>query len=318
MFRKYFSIDNSYRQKEIDYWLERFPELETEDYIIQVKIDGANISLVFESDGTWSIVKRSGIVGPKENFYNIQFIVETKYMDVVDVLKKYAKETESTLNVYCEVFGTGIQKRINYGDGKFLLAYDMIINDVLLTPWEMEDMFSLLNIEDFLIPSFGIVKGLQEALDFNVEDVKSLVYPEGGDNIEGVVIKPYNKIYSISYGEDTPTTKIGNVFYLKKKGEKFGEVKPKRERKPVDDKLVELQEGFKDYITKNRLLSVFSKHGEISNPKQIGKYIKYVLNDAKEEFDKDYIDELQGLKKKELQYVYNVSKIVVEMLGGYL
>lgn len=318
MFRKYNSIENHYRDKEIQYWLERFPQLADEEYTIQEKIDGANISFVIEPDGTFNIAKRSDIIGPNEDFYNMNFIVFNKYTDVVMLMKNYAQTTNSSLNVYGEIFGTGIQKRINYGDGKRILFYDMIINERLLSPYEMEDFFSELNVDDMLIPSFDTIKGLQNALDFVIDDKVTLVYPDGGDIIEGIVIKPYYGTYNIPYGEETPTTKLGRPFYLKKKNEEFKESKSKREKVPVDERLESLRDSFREYVNENRVKSVFSKYGEIGSPKQIGEYIKHTLEDAKEEFEKDYIDEIEGLEKKELKHVYNVSKDVVRILNKYL
>lgn len=317
-FRKFPSIENSYRDKEICYWLDKFPELRDETYIITEKLDGSCISFVYEPDGTFHVAKRSGFVGSDENFYDIQRVVYNEYKDIMYVFKNFAQSTKSTLNVYGELFGKGIQKRINYGPEKYIRFFDVTVDDVMFSQREIEDFFSSLNIEDMLVPNFGTVKGLQAALDFNVEGVPTLINPDGGSFIEGVVIKPYEKMYMIPYGEDTPTTKLGNPFYLKKKSEKFNEVKPKREKKEVDEGIEVLRNSFKDYITENRVLSVFSKYGEIEHPKQIGDYIRLVLNDAKEEFEKDYSDDLYELDKNELKQVYNVSKNVLAILNKYL
>ena len=40
MFKKYHSIDNYYQKKNLDYWLERCPELATCEYVLQEKIHG--------------------------------------------------------------------------------------------------------------------------------------------------------------------------------------------------------------------------------------------------------------------------------------
>jgi Rnl2 family RNA ligase len=308
MFVKYPEIENSYRNKEVQYFLERYPEMEDTEYIIQEKIDGSCISLVFGPDGSFSLAKRSGVVGKDENFHNLQNVVKEKYMDVVAVLQTYAKDIKSTLNVYGELFGRGIQKRINYGNEKYIRLFDMRIEGMMLSPIQVEDIFSLLNIEDMLVPNFGIVKGIHRAFEFDVEDKTTLVYPEGGDFIEGVVIKP---IWSYS--------QLDRTYYFKKKSERFAEKSKRKERKdgkPVDDFLQDLQNSFKEYINENRVLSAFSKYGEIDKPDDLGKYIKIVLEDAKSDFLKD--NDVSGLSKDESKYVYNAGKDIVEILKKYL
>jgi Rnl2 family RNA ligase len=309
MFRKFPEIENHYRTKEVQYVLDKFPHMENEQYILQEKIDGSCISLVFDKDGKLTPAKRSGVIHENENFYDIWNVLHNLYSeDVIYLLSDYAKSIKSELNVYGELFGKGIQRRINYGNEKYIRFFDLRIDDVMMSPVEMEDIFSLLNIEDMLVPNFGVVKGLNKALEFDVEDKVTLVNPEGGDLIEGIVIKPYNGMFQVD----------GGIFYLKKKREKFKESKPKKERVPVDSKLEYLQNAFRDYITENRVLGIFSKYGEIEKPTQIGEYIKYVLEDSKSDFLKDYSDEMDDLDKKGMKYVYNVSKDVVKLLEKYL
>lgn len=318
MFHKYSSIENIWYQKEIDWWLEMFPHLKDAEYILTEKIDGCNTSIVIEPDGCYYLAGRSGIINPKENFYNFNFIVERKYIDVINTFIEYAIEWNSSLNIYGEFFGTGIQNRIAYSDGKHLLFFDIAINDRFLSPESMIEFLNNLNLSYMTIPDYGIVKGLDNALAFDVEDLESNICD---DFTEGIVIKPYKGAYFVPYSEDTPTTKLGRLFYLKKKGSKFKENSGKKKRinkKPIDERLKALNEAFREYFNKNRVLSVFSKHGEIQRKEQIGDYIKLILNDMREDFDKDYHDELQGWKKKELKYVYNISKDILKYLYDYL
>jgi Rnl2 family RNA ligase len=308
MFKSYPEIENHYRNKEIQYFLGRCPEMIDANYIIEEKIDGACVSFIFGSDGSFSLAKRSGIVEANENFYNMQETVKEKYMDVIEVFRSYAKDNSFVMNVYGEFFGRGIQKRINYGDGKYVRFFDVRIDGLMISPYDVEDLFSLLNAEDMLVPNFGVVKGLYEAFEFDVENRTTLVYPEGGDFIEGVVIKPY---------ESHPS--LNRTYYYKKKSERFAERskrREKKERKPVDSFLQDLHNSFREYVNENRVLSVFSKYGEIDDHKDIGKYIKLVLEDAKGDFLKDY--DVSALDKNELKYVYNVGKDIVEILRKYL
>ena len=59
--------------------------------------------------------------------------------------------------------------------------------------------------------------------------------------------------------------------------------------------------------------SVFSKDGPIEDRKDIGKYIKTILADAKEDFLKDY-PEVATLDKAQQKTVYNVGSTIAKML----
>jgi len=313
MFIKYPSIENSYRRKEIDYWLTQYPELANEIFVIGEKLHGSNLQLIFKLDGTLRMAKRSGIILENENFYNADLIITSKYLEVIEKLKDYSIRHNKILNVYGEIFGAGIQKGVNYGVGKHYRIFDIAIDSKLCSPKDIEILFSALGIDlhNILVPVFAYVKGLEKALEYSIEDKVTRIYPEGNSIIEGIVIKPYEKIY---------VNNNGNVFMLKKKNEKFKEIERSSNKVPrqVDSKLEELRGEFEMYMTENRLQSIFSKYGEIDKPSQIGEYIKYMLADAREEFILDFMDEIQGLEKKELKYIYNVSKKIVEMLNKYL
>jgi hypothetical protein len=83
------------------------------------------------------------------------------------------------------------------------------------------------------------------------------------------------------------------------------------------DKVNELKTIFNEYLNENRVLSVFSKEGEIENTSDIGKYIKLVLDDAKEDFFKDGYS-FKGFDQKEVKYILNGSKHIVKILQNYL
>ena len=314
MFRKYFKIEGTWRPNEILWWLEKYPELRNETYVLQEKIHGANVSWVFEPDGTMSIAKRGSII-KDENFYNHKLMYEL-YGDVIILLRDYAYDNNCSMNIYGEWFGEGIQKGVNYGPGKQLRFFDVIVNDVLLTPFEVDDLFSLLNIEDMMVPVLGQVDTLRKALDFPIEKVVTDIYPEGKSTIEGIVIKPYYNTFFEFNDPDGPSTKLGSTFYLKKKSDEFKEKQSKKRKPGVNQPphVERIKNNFSDYITENRLSNVFSKHGEIQSDKDIGKYIKLMLEDAKEEFTKDYSIDIMDCSDKELKYVYNASKEIVIML----
>ena len=68
------------------------------------------------------------------------------------------------------------------------------------------------------------------------------------------------------------------------------------------------------YITENRLQNLFSKMGEIERPNQIGDYIRAMLQDAKEDFLKDFGDDFSALSAKDHKAVFNAGRKIAHML----
>ncbi|MFW6046550.1 MAG: RNA ligase family protein [Candidatus Woesearchaeota archaeon] len=312
MFKKYPSIENHYRQKFVDGFLSLYPELKNQWYIITEKRDGSNICLIFRPHKEdveniqidYKVASRNRILGDDENFYGVRDVLP-KYSELIKCLQILANDSNVYINAYFELFGSGIQNRINYGKEKYIELFDLRVlnddSDFFMSPdfIHNDDVLS-----KYTVPVLGTVRGIDDALNFK---------PEGFDEgkIEGMVIKPYYDVY---------TNKVGKIFYIKKKSPEFSEKenKEKKKEKPKFDKDVEeLHRIFGQYITRNRVLSIFSKHGEIQDPKQIGEYIKLVLEDAKEDFFKDgYV--ISERDSKEIKHVYNHSKKIVPILQEYL
>lgn len=170
-----------------------------------------------------------------------------------------------------------------------------------------------ISMEHLLIPNLKIANSLDEALEFNTEFNSLVSDKEFGEleNVsEGIVIKPYEKVYIWE----------GSIFYIKKKNEKFFEKsrQPKQPKVPLElsDKVKNLKDTFATYINQNRLDGVFSKFGPIQEMKDIGKYISLLVEDAKQDFFKEYKDEfvmLDDREKKEILKVQTLaSKIIRE------
>ena len=87
---------------------------------------------------------------------------------------------------------------------------------------------------------------------------------------------------------------------------------------PEDTEIIRLNAEFMRYINDNRLQSVFSKYGPIQEPAQIGDFIRWIIADAREDFLKDFGEEVAALEGKQLRKVYNVGRTVAEMLKGAL
>jgi len=242
-----------------------------------------------------------------DNFYDCWNVIK-RYKELTDYVQSISNRLKCQIILFGELYGKGIQNRIDYGPEKYFRIFDIIIystKDIFILQWIQTQKFIYTDsiLKKYLVPSYGIVKGLKESLKYE---------PEDWNEIEGVIIKPYNKVYSL---------KSGDVFYLKHKNPKFEEKNKRKKRKePVkySDEIENLKSNFEDYINKNRVLSVFSKYGEISEPKQIGEYIKLVLEDAKKDFTKDMEFDINKINKKEQKYIFNVSKDILKILNGYL
>lgn len=294
-FIKYPEIENSYRQKFIDDFLFHNPSAKDNKYVAQIKLDGSNVQFIFEPDKEMKIGKRSSFIG-NDNFNGIQEI-KHKYQKIFDYLQSYADKNNHYINVYGEIYGKGIQKRIYYGDDKYISFFDIRVDGKLLSYFEITEMF-----DDIVLNNFVETVG-----PFNYEDIFNLDLP---DNHEGLVVKPYNKV--------NPEERS---LYLKIKSDKFKEKgdksKKKKTKKESDPEIEHLKEIYLSLINKNRLYSVFSKEGEIETPSQIGQYIKIVTDDVVNDFKKEI--DIENYDRKKIGEVYKSGNAkIVELLKEFL
>lgn len=336
MFKKYVEIENSYRQKYINDFFERHPEAINTTYIIQEKIDGCNISFIFSwneelDDYELQVAKRSGVIKENEKFYDIQttlnrediklFISEIKRRLKTDVVTKNAKN----ITLYGEYYGPGIQKRIDYGDKKSFIFFDMALDGKYVDINTFEYIiFPLKNLGfEHLFSKILFYGAFEECLNYNTS-FNSKIGPDPDskelhNECEGVVIKqfmyPTFEPFYDQYGHQ-------DIFYIKIKNEKFNEkmkVKHKKRPEKMSEDFYETQTLFESYLTENRLLGIFSKEGMIQSQKEIGKYIKLMTEDAKKDFMKDHGDLMSNdkLTEKEKKKIFSssgkiVSKLIME------
>lgn len=311
MFVKYPSIENSYREKEIYSWLSYHPSLLNEVFVAQEKIDGANIQFVFAPNVPYELYSRTQKASL--SFYGIGEILARKEWQVfLDVVQKYVNEHDIVLRLYGEIFGQNIQKRAHYCADKNILFFDASINGLFFCHEGFCDLFRKLSHGHLRVPVLtDNLQGLESAIAYD-ETFISLVSKMylGKDTktvAEGIVIKPRYLTYQ---------SPEGSLFYLKKKNEKFVEKTVEKSEKQIDEGILSLRNKFVGYVNENRVLSIFSKHGQIENMKQIGNYIQLTIADAKEDFEKDI--DVSELTKDELKTVYNVGNVVVNILKKYL
>ena len=309
MFKKYVSIENDYNTKILNYLLEKYPEAKKTSWVIQEKIHGSNFSIYFTNNNGEIDIKygrRTDMLSDDENFYNYQSIKELdEIKDLIHKTSMYMKnESINSIIIYGELCGANVQKEIYYYDDVHLLVFDMIVDNQWLT---FKDLSSLIRdkfqLYQLLVPVIGIAIGIEDAL--KVDTIfDSKVSSRKNNLCEGIVIKPWNKIFIYN----------NNPIYIKKKNKEFLEKKSNRDKevRVFDNRITEYKEAFKDYINENRLNSVFSKYGIIEDRKNIGKYVKLIYDDCLEDFLKDY--DLSGISDKDKKYILNISPYIAQLL----
>lgn len=306
MFVKFTSIENSYRTKYIDGFLQLDPTIANERFVVTEKVDGSNFQWEFSPEGDVRCGSRNNYLDMSGSFQGA--VIRDLYAAhavVLDKLIKLAIQTDSTIRLYGELYGEGIQKRVDYGRGKKLIYFAMMINGDWLCFREFQERIANAGGGQWIVPILFIADGLNEALETDIE-FNTLLNNKENNLAEGVVISMYDRVVTDGHG---------SPFILKKKHEQFGEGKVK-EAKAVDATVLALNASFREYINENRILSVFSKEGVISSPKEIGKYIKLIMDDAREDFEKDF--NLSTLDKNQLKGVYNVGSVLAVALKEYM
>jgi len=314
-FQKWYSIENHYQKELIQYWLERFTQLQKMTYEVTEKIHGANFSIVADINRDVKFAKRSGFITEKDKgFYGYKGVFERpSYMSLVEQIKNIAEEAQQSVQLFGELFGGNIQKGVLYGDEKNFRWYALKIGKDLIAP---KDALVILS-KTFRVPSLGFVKpegNLFKMIDEINHEHQSAFTPKDykDDNvIEGVVIVPYEEV--ITNGQ--------SFFMIKKKNEKFKDKSSKAKRihkvLVIEDHVQELIDEVDLYINENRTNDLFSKVGNFEDIREISKFAKEYFKDVFSDFEKDNYTAWnnlngieQGIIKKRLgSLIYQELKI---------
>jgi len=314
-FKKYCSITNHYNEKDISRWFRFFPELITEEYVIQEKIHGSNIQFIFVPHEDFKVASRTQLIPFDDGFFTVKSVFESQWKDGFEKIKEYSDNNNIVVRVYGELFGPKVQKGVKYGDKRRILLFDVEFDGKLISQKEMEDFLSELDCEHLMVPILDYTPDLESALNFDTVIDSTLTDVNDGSNImEGVVIKPYNKVF-----QDVN----GSTFYIKKKNEEFKEKsREKTQKDPTEGhtpEVVEWRDTFRQYLNNNRVLSVTSKYGDIEQMSDFGKYIGLITEDAKKTFlsEEENFDEIK-FNKKELRFIFNGGKVIAELLKEHM
>lgn len=335
-FKKYSSIENSYREE----FIERIKRgcYGGLKYCITEKVHGANLQMTFDGK-EFKIGTRTAYIEADQKFYNAFQVMEPikpKLEKLFYHLKEtYYKDLEKII-LFGEIFGgsyphkdvpkdnhaSKVQKGVFYSPSNQFLAFDIMYKLA-----KADDSYAYFSYEEFetfcntfeipKVPILGLVKNLTEALNFP-NDKPSVVYqmydlPRIEDNImEGVVIRPY-----------FPDIYIGqHRLIIKNKNEKFQE-KAKEEKKQsspgnsLSDEHKAILDEMLQYNNENRVRNVISHLGEITI-KDLGKIIGLTNRDIIEEYNKNTgkLTILAKEDEKRITKILNtqVSKTVKEII----
>jgi len=268
-FKKFSSLENSYRQNLIDK-----TQYEGKDgglWIATEKLHGANFS--FWCDGTEvKVASRTQFVDG--TFYNCQAVINCYSQGILDWCQK---KGVSDFVVYGELFGGNIQKEVKYGEKDFA-AFDVVIDGKVLDKHTAQSVVDDCGL--FFVPIIK-VGSFKECLELS-NTFKSTLTPEDckEDNIsEGLVIEPLEPSWFAN----------GSRVYFKNKTESFSE----KNRQPKEKQVFELSEEESDllnellkYSTEQRVSNVISKIGQVTN-KDFSKILGLTVQDMLEDFTKD-------------------------------
>lgn len=305
MFKKWHSIENSYQQKNIDWWLNAYPELKDEQFVVTEKLHGSNFQWYIQPNQPIKAGSRSHFLNLDGSFQGVTLVeLINAEKDILEHFQNIADTQGVTFRLFSELIGQGIQKGVDYGTEKRLFYFGLMVDDELL-PFADFQLY-LDKFADCIVPVVTIVNSLELALAVNPE-FNSLVLGINENVSEGVVIMPYDQVY---------TSPQGSVFMLKNKNATFKEKASSPKPQVVDSEVLRLKLEFIDYVTDARLQSVFSKHGPINSKQEIGKYLRLLIADAREDFEKDFdISELDKIGEKQ---VFNVGSLGFELIKKYL
>lgn len=311
-FRKYNSIENTYRQKVIDQILQF--GFASGNWVVEEKVHGANLSLWY--DGSEMLIgKRSGFISDNKSFYSSYKLIP-KYQEKV---KSLHAELGGVITIYGELFGghyphpdiervknvKQVQGGVYYNPDIDFYAFDIAHNGKILN---LDEAHALFEKHGFFYSEPLFAGSFEDCLKYKNEFQTTipirLGLPEIKDNIcEGVVIKPVETKYLHS----------GSRVILKNKNERFTEKsKPKRKKSKLEIKLSEngqkLFDELNSYINENRLRNVISKIGQITD-KDFGRILGLLNKDALEDFNKDFGQDFNKLEDKE-------QKIIKKKIGS--
>jgi len=248
---------------------------EVENWVVTEKIDGTNIGLNIGPDGQWRLSSRNQFVNG--DFYGVGS-AWPQLLPLVELLTEALPEDFEQFTLQGEFFGVKVMRRIDYRVPqvfRFFGAYS-IHREKGYERWPfalVEHIMSGCGMSHMLVPVVGRVKNFEEAMSLAYAQASSF---NPAALMEGVVIQPIN----------APIEPDGLIFKWKRPD--FRECKLKKVHDTVpDERIAAFNTEFRDYLTVNRMVNLFSKIGLPQGKSDAGRFIGEFLNDAFGDFVKD-------------------------------
>ena len=265
-----------------------------DDYVSTEKIHGSNVSIIVDNENNIEIAKRTSFLTEEriQRPWNTlaQFATEQKELIVswTDSVRNLANKygTIKQIVFYGELYGSSVQK-MQYQEAidkvRSIRFFDIhiIFEDEQRLVLSQDNMTSILG-EEYTVPVLR-----QGKLSDLILDATELQSKLGDCGAEGQVYKPKNDYF---FKPDD----YGNIHYpvVKHKYDAWLETQKIKVKHDMTYSANELKliEAIESRVTKQRLLNVLS-HGDIQlDLKNTGNVIKEMLNDIKEEIEREEPD----------------------------
>jgi len=277
-FRKFTSIENSYREKFVREVVEQ--GYSSSGWVVSEKIHGANLSFWVTNDGV-RIAARNQFVD--ETFYDCGEVVRRYEQGLLEMKRKEFGDLEFVV-VYGELYGPGIQKGIFYGKRKDFAAFELAVlgdPDLTYTVTAAKRVLNEYGIP--FVPILHVCDSLEEALRYPNDQQSVVALTLNGCDPSEV---PEDNVYEgvVIVTESAQFLTDGSRVILKNKNEKW--LEKSKQPKPERVKTEINTHGAEDYVNANRLGSVVSKMGEVT-PCRFGEVLKAMSEDVLEDMIKD-------------------------------
>lgn len=300
-FIKYPSLTNDYALNKQNNILQRLDDL----WFTSEKLDGMNVSIIMNNEGTINEAKRSGVLKDENDFEQFKKFIEfnQKYgKDLFNKLMNIINDKDADqIQLYGEVFGKGIQKsKYNVNSVKFFSAIITIDDkDIVLSRKYLQHF-----IDDYLIP-IETIRPLRELIDIDIENQNG----KFGETFEGYVYLPYDEEIDLQ---------LDHFPAVKHKTEKFSEVKKsKKSKKAISSSQLKLNLDVDRYVTENRIIHVISNNDIELIPQNIGKIIKLTQEDINKEYKhENNINDENQLKVALKSTSKNIANTIKQMIAN--
>jgi len=298
-FEKYNSIENSYREAEVNKIINSVNP--NEEWIVTEKIHGSNLSFITDGEEIHA-AKRTSIISKEENFYNANEMFD-KYSEKVKNIFITLQEDYDNENAYIQLYGEHFGGHYN---GKSDKGYKKIQQEVQYIPFT-----------DFIVFDCKITFKNGNRLYLRWDPLKELVSKNGikhvperfrGSFDDCCAFKnDYNTVVPALYGLEPMEDNVceGNVIktinevtigkmderaILKNKNEKFkekGKIKKIKKSSVLSDEEKRWIDEISKYYEKSRFDGLFSKGEVQKNWKSFGRIQGLFFQDVMDDFTKD-------------------------------